>query len=234
MNPGENEENPKITSDALNVGAVAVLNADAPADSSQPAASRPASKIGAFAIAKADEKMMEPGEHLVTVVRRHPIGILGIYAEMLAGIAGVIVLVLLAIYSFFISISTSAKGMIVVGAVFVIAFLAGLLVISTVVYRRCRLVVTDKSVVQVIQKAMFNRKISRLSMSNVEDVNVEQKGILQTVLNYGTLTIQTAGEVDNFVFPLCPNPDMYANRILEARQQFVRVFGEHPIEPPKN
>lgn len=224
------ENHVKRQTEALNVGAMAVVHADS-AEPSSPAPSRPsrqASKIGAFAIAKTDEKLLEPGEHLVTVVRRHPIGIIGIYAEMGVGIIGVIGLVLLAIYSFFRSLSGSDKGLIAASALFVVGFLVALLLISTYVYRQCRLIVSDKSVIQVLQKALFNRKISRLSMSNVEDVNVEQQGILQTWFNYGTLTIQTAGEVDNFVFPFCPDPDNYANRILEARQQFVRDYGEHP------
>lgn len=228
MSP-QDQNPPPRQRETLNVGAVAVVNAD------QPTASSPAptvSKIGALALYKTDEKLLEPGEHLVTVVRRHPIGIIGIYAEMLVGIIGVIALVLLSIYSFFASLSGASKGLIAAGAVFVVAFLVALLIVSTYVYRQCRLLVSDKSVIQVLQKALFNRKISRLSMSNVEDVNVEQKGILQSMFNYGTLIIQTAGEVDNFVFAYCPNPDGYASRILEARQQFVRSYGEHPEMPP--
>src|SRR3569833_2970 len=221
------QQSPKAEAEALNVGSLAVINYDSREGQTSSVPSNKANKIGAFVIAKADEKLLEPGEHLVTVIRRHPIGIIGIYLEMMAGIAGIVTLVVLAIFVFFASLSGSAKGLIAGGAVFVIAFLVLILLISTYVYRQCRLVVSDKSVVQVLQRALFSRKISRLSMSNVEDVNVEQKGILPTMFKYGTLTIQTAGEVDNFVFPFCPDPDNYANRILDARQQIVRDNGEH-------
>ena len=119
-----------------------------------------------------------------------------------------------------------AKGLVAAMGLFVVAFLVAILIISTYVYRQCRLVVSDKSVIQVMQKALFNRKISRLSMSNVEDVNVIQQGVLASMFNFGTLTIQTAGEVDNFVFTLCPSPDIYANRILEARQAYARSFSD--------
>lgn len=207
------------------MGSVAVVHADGqnPAPAAPPIL--PAvSKVAALATSKADEKLLEPGEHLVTVVRRHPIGIVAIYAEMLTGIVGVIAIVLLAMFAFFDHLSTGTKGLIAAGTIFVIAFLVALLLVATYVYRQCRLVVTDKSVVQILQKALFNRKISRLSMSNVEDVNVEQRGILQTFFNYGTLTIQTAGEVDNFVFSMCPRPDDFANQIIEARQKYVRAY----------
>ena len=189
--------------------------------SSESVPSKKANKIGAFIIAKADEKLLEPGERLVTVIRRHPIGIIGIYIEMLVGIVGVITLVLLAIFVFFASLSGGTKGLIAAAAIFVVAFLVVILLISTYVYRQCRLIVSDQSVVQVLQKALFNRKISRLSMSNVEDVNAEQNGILAMMFNYGKLTIQTAGEVGNFIFNFCPKPNDYANRILEARQRYA-------------
>ena len=204
-------------------------NEPEPTNASQPApVPDPAiPKIGALAIATADdEQLLEPGEHLVTVVRRHPIGLVAIYVEMLAGIAAVIAMLLYGILVFFKNNSGSAKGLAAAGAVFVIAFIILLLIISTLVYRRCRLIVTDKSVVQIIQKALFNRKISRLSMSNVEDVNVEQKGILASLFNYGTLTIQTAGQEDNFVFSLCPKPNDLADRILQARQRYAQSLEE--------
>jgi hypothetical protein len=55
----------------------------------------------------------------------------------------------------------------------------------------------------------------------VEDVSAEQKGFLPTFFNYGTLVVQTAGEMENFVFPYCPNPNKYADRILDARQAYA-------------
>jgi uncharacterized membrane protein YdbT with pleckstrin-like domain len=102
-----------------------------------------------------------------------------------------------------------------------IALLFFVLFIATYIYRQSMLLVTDMNLVQILQKGLFVRKVSRLSMSNVEDVTAEQKGILPTIFNYGTLTVQTAGEMENFVFPYCPNPNKYADRILDARQAFV-------------
>ncbi len=212
--PGEQHDK-----ESFQIGAVAVTNAEKNKKTIF-------NKIGGFAITKTDLKLLEPGETVVTIVRRHPIGIIGIYIEMLTGILLVIGLVVLAVIGFFVSISSQTKGLVAAMGLFVVAFLVVILFVSTYVYRQCRLIVTDKSVVQILQRALFNRRISRLSMSNVEDVNVEQKGVLTSIFNYGTLIIQTAGEVDNFVFPFCPTPDKYANQILEARQNYVRDYSE--------
>lgn len=216
------DSNQQKDKEVFNVGSLAVVNADA-----QPAEAKPANnfnKLGALALSRADLQVLEPGEHLVTVVQRHPIGLVGIYTEMLTGIVGVMVLAIVGMFVLSTHLSGAAKGLIAAGGVLVVGFMIALLLISSYVYRRSKLLVTDKSVVQILQHALFNRKISRLSMSNVEDVNVEQKGLLQSLFNYGTLTIQTAGSEDNFVFTMCPTPDKHAERILEARQSYVRSY----------
>ncbi len=165
-----------------------------------------------------DEDMLEPGESILTVVHRSLIGLVGIYLVAILAIGAIFTLIIaLASGSSSSSgdtISTQLGAIIVVGAVLLVL----LLFTATYVYRQSRLLVTDKSLVQVMQKTLFIRKVSRLSMSNVEDVNEEQRGILASIFGYGTLTVQTAGTQDNFVFTLCPSPARLADRIIEARQ----------------
>jgi uncharacterized membrane protein YdbT with pleckstrin-like domain len=104
----------------------------------------------------------------------------------------------------------------------VAAALVGIgLLVATYVYRQSRLIISNKNVTQVIQRSLFSRKVSELSLSNVEDVNVDQHGILATIFNYGVLNIQTAGEIENFVFTYCPRPNYYGRIILAARQAYA-------------
>jgi uncharacterized membrane protein YdbT with pleckstrin-like domain len=115
------------------------------------------------------------------------------------------------------------------GAIFATALVFFILFLATYIYRQSMLIVTDKSLIQIMQRGLFVRKVSRLSMSNVEDVSAEQRGILPTIFNYGTLTIQTAGERENFLFPYCPSPNLYADRVLDARQAYANR-AEHDDE----
>jgi membrane protein YdbS with pleckstrin-like domain len=170
--------------------------------------------------------MLEPGEHMITVVHRHPIGIIIIYLEALIGVIALGVLAIFIAPDIFSDTSTQTNRLIVGGTIFAVAMLVFVLFVATYVYRQSRLLVTDKSLVQVMQKSLFIRNVSRLSMSNVEDVSAEQRGILATILNFGTLTIQTAGEMENFIFPTCPDPNKYAHRILEARQAYAQHLEE--------
>lgn len=176
--------------------------------------------------AKSAEPLVEPGEKLISVVRRHPIGLVAVYLGAAIALAAVATLYIFvssdkAVKGF----SSSASGAIGL-ALFVVLLLAIVLAAMVRVYKQSELIVTDKSLIQIIQRSLFSRKVSRLSMSNVEDVNAEKRGIWATIFNYGTLTIETAGEVDNFIFPWCPNPDKHADSILQARQQYVQKYGE--------
>jgi uncharacterized membrane protein YdbT with pleckstrin-like domain len=173
-----------------------------------------------------EDDMLEPGEEILTVVRRSFIGLLGIYLVATLAIAAIVGLVIaLSPGTFDTSspeISASLSAMIVVAAILLVL----ILFTATYVYKQSRLLITNKSLVQIIQKTLFNRKVSRLSMSNVEDVNEEQRGILANLFNYGTLTVQTAGTEDNFIFSLCPNPARLADQIIEARQAYAQSIEE--------
>lgn len=182
--------------------------------------------VGAIAIHNSKLEDLEPDEKLVTVIRKHFIGLVGIYLELAVAIIAVLAMVYFAIYGLFNDGSTSSIGLAAAGTIFIVALLFTFMLAGVYVYRKSQLIVTNKGVVQVLQYAPFNKKISRLSMANVEDVNVEQRGVLASMFNYGTLTIQTAGQEDNFIFTMCPRPDYFANQIIETRQQYVRIFGD--------
>jgi len=175
---------------------------------------------------KGSEDLLEPGERLVVIVRKHPIGIIGIYIEALVGLLVVFGLFLAIAPDFFNGLSDQAYKILVGVIILGLAVLIFFLFVATYVYRQSRLLVTDRSLVQILQKSLFIRKISRLSMSNVEDVTAEERGILSTILNYGTIIVQTAGTLDNFIFPYCPNPAKYADQIIEARQRYARSLEE--------
>lgn len=169
----------------------------------------------------ADAAMLAPDEQMVCIVRRHFMGILIIYLESLAGIAALLAFAYLMFTSFFESLSPDAYRLSLAGIVLAMAFMVFVLFVATYVYRQSRLLVTNKNLIQISQKGLFARKVSRLSMANVEDVTAEQKGILATIFGYGTLLVQTAGERENFTFYYCPDPSTYASQIIEAHQTYV-------------
>ena len=175
--------------------------------------------------------VMRPGERIICVIKRHPIGLLIQYA-----VIGV-VLVALGVIAFGIAPETFASesqqgAVTAVGAVvfLIIAVLASIYaIIANIVYWGNRWVVTSDSVTQIAQKSIFNRQSSQLSLHSIEDVTAEQTGILTHVFGFGVLSAQTAGEQAKFVFPYCPNPNYYAKLLLEAREAYqAESEGQQP------
>ena len=101
----------------------------------------------------------------------------------------------------------------------IVVVMAVILIIATMIYYNSRLILTDQNITQVLQIGLFNRKVSQLAVTNIEDVTAHKSGIFSTILDYGELNIETAGEQVNFIFLYCPRPDFYARQILEAREQ---------------
>lgn len=172
-----------------------------------------------------DEDLMEPGERLVTVVRRHIIGLIFIYLQAVAGVVAIFALFLTVAPETFEDLSRQGNRYIIAGIVFGLAVLIFFLFVATYVYRLNRLLITDRSLVEISQKSLFIRKISRLNYENIEDINAEERGILATLFNYGTLTVTTAGPAENFIFKYCPRPNHYADVLIETRREYLKTHG---------
>lgn len=96
-----------------------------------------------------------------------------------------------------------------------------------VVYQGNRWIITTDSLTQVTQIGLFKRTSSQLSLANLEDVTVNQNGLFQSLVGYGTLRVETAGERSKFVFPFCPNPNKCAKEIIGAHEAYI---AENPAE----
>jgi hypothetical protein len=164
---------------------------------------------------------MQPGEQVICEIKRHPIGIIGVYV-----VAGLL-LTVLAVAVFIIAPLalknvSSSRIMEVGGLGYIVVLLATLLVvyIGNTVYSGNRWIVTSDSITQVQQTSLFSKQSSQLSMASLEDITAQQDGIFQQMFHYGVLAAETAGERSKFRFIYCPNPNQYAQLILNAREQF--------------
>lgn len=170
-------------------------------------------------------------DHEVKVadVRRHPIGLFFIYLQTIVGLSASFLLIFVLMPTFISSLSLDSgrvNGLLLVFAMFAVILGIIFLILASKIYRGNQIIITDANVTQILQVGLFNRKVSELSMHNVEDVTASQHGILQTFFNYGTLIIETAGEQNNFRFIYCPNPNAYAKAILDARQLYFERNGD--------
>lgn len=165
---------------------------------------------------------MRPGEQIICEIKRHPIGIYGTY--VMAGLLFVVALVASIAAPMLIKSSagsTSSLDAIVWGVSGLLILVSMIMLfVGTKVYWGNRWVITSDSITQTLKNSLFDMQSSQLSMGNIEDVTVEQDGMLCHMFGYGLLRVETAGEHSKFVFPYCPNPNEYAKKILNCREEF--------------
>lgn len=175
--------------------------------------------------------VLQPGERIICEIKRHPFGIISMYFS--GGLAILVAVVLAALAPQFadqLSSGSNITAMATIGAGIIVIGVACMLWIATSVYWQNRWIVTDDSITQIIQASVFGRRVSQLSMENLEDITVDQQGLIQSMFNFGTLKAETAGERSKFVFPMCPNPNAYARKILEVHEAFLHQVRHQPQE----
>lgn len=90
-----------------------------------------------------------------------------------------------------------------------------------------KMFITDEHIVDMDQLGLFQRTISTLRLSRVQDISVRVKGPIQTLMQYGTITIQTAGEKELFHFDYVPQPYRVKSEIVTIYEKFAET---KPVE----
>lgn len=78
--------------------------------------------------------------------------------------------------------------------------------------------VTNFRVMAIEQRGMFDRKISVFRFDQIQDVTVEIAGLIQTLVGFGTIRVQTASE-DTFVIRCAAAPERLKERIMEEHHR---------------
>lgn len=80
-------------------------------------------------------------------------------------------------------------------------------------------IVTNRRVLNIEQTGLFSRTVSELRMYRIQNVTATITGVLHTILDYGNVEIETAGEKLRFVFEDVPHPNRVAKTILELAEE---------------
>lgn len=172
----------------------------------------------------------DSNERMVTEIRKHPFGLLLIIATGLF-----VAVTLFAITSVAATINLNEtfgvdslnglKPVLIAVSFFVLVGVIIMTYIGAFLYRNNVIYVTSEKIAQVLYISLFNRKISQLSIGDVQDVTVTQKGILAHLLNYGTLVVETAGEQQNYTFTFVPDPYQKSKLIVGTHERNLVLHG---------
>ena len=74
---------------------------------------------------------------------------------------------------------------------------------------------TNERIVNIEQKGLFNREVSELQFSRIQDVTSVVDGFIPTILNFGDVYVQTAAEEERFVFRQIPDPYTIKDMVMQ-------------------
>jgi hypothetical protein len=84
-------------------------------------------------------------------------------------------------------------------------------------------IVTNERVINIEQKGLFSREVSEKELHKMQDITSDVDGFWATMLNYGDVYIQTAGEKERFVFKHIPFADEVARRISNLVSEYQKM-----------
>ena len=87
---------------------------------------------------------------------------------------------------------------------------------SFLMYYLDMMIITNDRLVQIQQRTLFSRSVSELDLYRIQDITSDITGIVATMVGYGLLKIQTAGEHENFTFEFVPD-------VSEVRRQLMTL-----------
>lgn len=162
-------------------------------------------------------------EYVISAVKRHPIGLI---VPMLFGILLITAaLTILLNYNSIIE-QLALRGQLADVSVITIPVLLfcvmiGLgMFVSYYVYTNNKFFLTNESVIQEIQISLFAHNEQTVSLGNVEDASYTQLGILQQVVNYGSIRLSTEGDETSYRFSYVANPKQHIATLNNAVEAF--------------
>ena len=157
-----------------------------------------------------------PDEDVLTVTRPHWLTLLPAIA--VTGLLAVVpVIVFIAIPAAGFEITGLGRAVATVGAsAYYLALVTYFFVRWLDFYLDVAIVTSDR-IVDIDQHGLFRRTVDELDCKMIQDVSATKHGILQTLFNFGTVEIQTAGERRNFTFAGVPRPDHVQELVAKSQ-----------------
>lgn len=112
----------------------------------------------------------------------------------------------------------------------VLAFAAVLLVTHFLHYFFLRLfnyylqivVITNSRVIHLNQTLYFQRERDSIDLPEIQDIVIQRRGILKTLLNYGEITITLSSAHATKTLTHIPNPDYYFRKLNKIKSESFR------------
>lgn len=181
---------------------------------------------------------LDPNEHVILEVRKHWIVFAGYaFSLLFAALLPCVIFVVIKIFIPQIFVGIKLPENFNVPALFLffyslwLLFLWASFFVQWTKYYLDVWYVTEKRIIDVSQKKIFDREISNLRFDKIQDVTIDVHGFIPTLLGFGNIKVETAGD-DNMDFKLdtVRNPDEVRRVIFSQHNE----IGDSPIHTRSN
>lgn len=177
-----------------------------------------------------EEFELEPGEEIVTSVRTHPF----VLATRLVPYALLVFVpwILLGFFSLFTTATPGTSGLFgelalpahfsrfLIGTLLLFAWTGAFSTFTK--YYLTVWVITNLRIVDIKQRSFFNREVSSFMLTRVQDVTTDVSGLLATLFHFGRLSVETAGQDEDFAMNGISDPagvrDIIMRQVAMAHQ----------------
>ena len=181
---------------------VQVMEVEVPAGDLEVIRNRHEESLRKFPQVKIDDD-----EYVVMSLRRHWIGLLGVFLTTFILFVLLVSAWILICYTpnrFEIPEQMKTNLSLIFAPLSALVLVAGYIGYST--YVSNKLFVTNERVVQWIVKGLLERKSQVINLEAIEDIGFSQSGLLQHIFNYGTVRMSTTGDESTYTFNFASFP----------------------------
>lgn len=163
-------------------------------------------------------------EDVKVIIRRHWACMLGLISfVVLMSILPVVIYFILRSY---IHLTEGFYNIFVLGTGIYYMFVLTLFFIGWLDYYLDVAIITNERIVDIDQESLFNRRVSELHFSKVQDATGSVQGILATMLDFGDVVVQTAGTQEEFILDKIPHPYKISKLIIDLQQNCLDGLGQ--------
>lgn len=152
---------------------------------------------------------LRDGENILIKVKRHP-------TPYIVRVLGILLLAM-PIYFIIYGVGTIISMDVMLILMAILSFLVGIIItIFSLNYFLDTLLISNKRIVLVNWKSIFQREENEVELVDIQDINTLEKGILSglRILDYGSISIETAASKTSITFTNCPDPEKTKHFIL--------------------
>jgi len=162
-------------------------------------------------------KDMRPGEKPLMLIKRHWIILVKLFAYFMWGIFITLIFYIFWNYAW-------AHLLVIVFWMIYSLFLY----IEWLNHELDLYIITNNRIIWVDQIWFLDRKVSECNLWQVQEVWNQTKWLLPNLLNYWTITIQTAWNATNFIMDIAPSPIKNSRKILNIVDSYRDSHKEKP------